>query len=51
VHQHRRPPVVAMAGGQRHIAEADMLDLEAFEHIYFGSSADPRERRRRPRLT
>lgn len=39
VPQHHRLPVAAMPDAQRHIADVDMLELEAFEHVYSGSHA------------
>ena len=51
VQHHHRLPVAAMPDAQRHIADADMLELEAFEHIYSGSHAHPREGRGRARAS
>ena len=39
VPQHYRLPVAAMPDARRHIAGAEMLELEAFEHVYSGSHA------------
>lgn len=48
VQQHHRLSVVAVPSAQRHLADVDMLEREAFAHELLRPARRPREGRGRP---
>jgi hypothetical protein len=48
VEQHHRLAVAAVPYAQRHLADVDMLEREAFEHELLRPARRPREGRGRP---